>query len=128
MSLDGIGDIHNEVRHVKRGFDKACQTIEAMQALAASTRTSRSASPSTIFATNLDDAKNILAWARTKKLDVVFNMLRFTDNMLGNRDLEETIGFERARRRIHAPVLPRARPGGIGPLAARRSCTCTTPT
>ena len=38
----------------------------------------------TIFATNLEDAKNILAWARAKKLDVVFNMLRFTDNMLGN--------------------------------------------
>src|SRR6476619_1468441 len=30
VSLDGIGDIHNEVRQVKRGFDKACQTIEAM--------------------------------------------------------------------------------------------------
>src|ERR1700754_2780749 len=34
VSLDGIGDVHNQVRDVKRGFDKACQTIEAMQALA----------------------------------------------------------------------------------------------
>ena len=34
VSLDGIGDIHDQVRHVKSGFDKACQTIEAMQALA----------------------------------------------------------------------------------------------
>src|SRR5216110_1519737 len=33
VSLDGIGDIHDQVRHVKRGFDKACETIEAMQAL-----------------------------------------------------------------------------------------------
>ena len=49
---------------------------------------------STIFATNLDDARNILAWARSKKLDVVFNMLRFTDNMLGNRDLEASVGFK----------------------------------
>ena len=38
VSLDGIGDIHNQVRHVERGFDKACQTIAAMQELAASTR------------------------------------------------------------------------------------------
>ena len=37
VSLDGIGEVHNEVRDVKRGFDKACQTIEAMQALAAET-------------------------------------------------------------------------------------------
>src|SRR6202008_2626697 len=35
VSLDGIGDIHDQVRHVQRGFDKACETIEAMQALAA---------------------------------------------------------------------------------------------
>src|SRR5918912_193205 len=34
VSLDGIGDIHNQVRQVKAGFDKAVQTIEAMQALA----------------------------------------------------------------------------------------------
>ena len=33
VSLDGIGDIHDQVRHVKRGFDKACETITAMQAL-----------------------------------------------------------------------------------------------
>src|SRR3954462_6656912 len=34
VSLDGIGDVHDQGRHVQRGFDKACQTIEAMQALA----------------------------------------------------------------------------------------------
>ena len=45
VSLDGIGDVHNEVRDVKRGFEKACQTIEAMQALAAETPGFRSASP-----------------------------------------------------------------------------------
>src|SRR5438094_38010 len=30
VSLDGIGDIHNQVRHVQRGFDKACETIRTM--------------------------------------------------------------------------------------------------
>jgi len=94
VSLDGIGDIHNEVRQVKRGFDKACQTIDAMQALAEKHPMFSFGIASTIFATNLEDARNILAWARTKKLDVVFNMLRFTDNMLGNRDLEESVGFK----------------------------------
>jgi sulfatase maturation enzyme AslB (radical SAM superfamily) len=94
VSLDGIGDIHNEVRQVKRGFDKACQTIEAMQALAAKHSNFSFGIAATIFATNLEDARNILAWARTKKLDVVFNMLRFTDNMLGNRDLEASVGFK----------------------------------
>jgi MoaA/NifB/PqqE/SkfB family radical SAM enzyme len=93
VSLDGIGDVHNQVRDVKRGFDKACQTIEAMQALSARHPQFSFGIASTIFATNLEDAGNILTWARAKKLDVVFNMLRFTDNMLGNRDLEEKVGF-----------------------------------
>jgi MoaA/NifB/PqqE/SkfB family radical SAM enzyme len=95
VSLDGIGDVHNQVRDVKRGFDKACQTIEAMQKLAAEHDNFQFGIASTIFATNLEDANNILGWAREKKLDVVFNMLRFTDNMLGNRNLEEKIGFRR---------------------------------
>src|SRR5712691_3965938 len=33
VSLDGIGDVHDQVRHVTRGFEKASETIEAMQVL-----------------------------------------------------------------------------------------------
>ena len=93
VSLDGIGDVHNQVRDVKRGFEKASRTIEAMQALAATHDNFQFGIASTIFATNMEDAENILAWARTKGLDVVFNMLRFTDAMLHNKELQEKIGF-----------------------------------
>ncbi len=93
VSLDGVGDVHDQVRHVKRGFDKASQTIEAMQALAARSPHFQFGLASTIFAKNLEDANRIREWARSKNLDIVFNMLRFTDNMLHNRDLEATIGF-----------------------------------
>jgi MoaA/NifB/PqqE/SkfB family radical SAM enzyme len=93
VSLDGIGDVHDQVRAVKKGFDKASQTIEAMQALAGKHDNFSFGIASTIFATNLTDAENILAWARHKGLDVVFNMLRFTDAMLHNKELEEKIGF-----------------------------------
>src|SRR5213083_708091 len=93
VSLDGIGDIHDQVRHVKRGFDKASETIEAMQSLAESYPGFQFGIAATIFSSNLDDAQNILAWARTKKLDVVFNMLRFTDAMLNNKELQPEIGF-----------------------------------
>jgi MoaA/NifB/PqqE/SkfB family radical SAM enzyme len=93
VSLDGIGNIHDEVRHVKSGFDKACRTIEAMQSLAARNRGFQFGIAATIFAKNLEDARNILTWARARKLDIVFNMLRFTDNMLNNRELEAGIRF-----------------------------------
>lgn len=93
VSIDGVGDVHNQVRNVKRGFDKAGQTIDAMQALAEQNPHFQFGIASTIFSTNLEDAENILAWARTRKLDIVFNMLRFTDNMLNNKELEEAIHF-----------------------------------
>ncbi len=93
VSLDGVGDIHDQVRHVKSGFDKALKTVEAMQALAARTPSFQFGLAATIFATNLEDAENLLAWARARDLDIVFNMLRFTDNMLNNKELESTIGF-----------------------------------
>jgi MoaA/NifB/PqqE/SkfB family radical SAM enzyme len=95
VSLDGVGEIHDQVRHVKRGFEKASQTIEAMTALAAQVPQFQFGLAATIFATNMDDARRLLAWARAKDLDIVFNMLRFTDAMLGNRDLEESIGLNR---------------------------------
>jgi sulfatase maturation enzyme AslB (radical SAM superfamily) len=94
VSLDGIGDVHDQVRAVKNGFDKASKTIEAMQALAGEYPNFSFGIASTIFAKNLEDAENILTWARTKNLDVVFNMLRFTDAMLHNGHLKETIGFQ----------------------------------
>jgi MoaA/NifB/PqqE/SkfB family radical SAM enzyme len=95
VSLDGIGNVHDQVRHVARGFDKASETIAAMQTLSEECANFQFGLAATIFATNLDDAQNILAWARTKKLDIVFNMLRFTDAMLNNRDLQPAIGFDR---------------------------------
>jgi sulfatase maturation enzyme AslB (radical SAM superfamily) len=93
VSLDGIGDVHNQVRAVKNGFDKASKTIDAMQALAETHPNFQFGIASTIFAKNLEDAENILTWARTKGLDVVFNMLRFTDAMLHNKELQANIGF-----------------------------------
>jgi MoaA/NifB/PqqE/SkfB family radical SAM enzyme len=95
VSLDGIGDIHNQVRQVKNGFDRACQTIEAMESLARRHSNFQFGLAATIFATNLEDANNILAWARTRNLDIVFNMLRFTDAMLNNKALEEKIAFRK---------------------------------
>jgi MoaA/NifB/PqqE/SkfB family radical SAM enzyme len=91
VSLDGIGEIHDQVRQVKRGFDKAGETITAMEALARKHANFQFGIAATIFTTNMQDARNILKWSRARNLDIVFNMLRFTDAMLGNRELESTI-------------------------------------
>jgi MoaA/NifB/PqqE/SkfB family radical SAM enzyme len=101
VSIDGVGEMHNQVRKVKKGFEKANQTIRAMQELQKKHRFNFGVS-TTIFHMNLDDAENILAWAKKEKLDIVFNMVRFTDAMLGNEELEvkwKPVGPEEERMR-----------------------------
>ncbi len=102
VSIDGVGDVHDTVRKVNRGFDKANETIRAMQALQKRHPHFNFGISTTIFSQNLDDAGNILSWARENDLDVVFNMVRFTDPMLGNADLAgkcRPIGPDEARMR-----------------------------
>lgn len=94
VSLDGIGEVHSQVRNVKDAFNKAGKTIDAMRVLAAKHANFQFGIAATIFDKNIDDAKRIREFARDNHLDVVFNMLRFTDNMLHNKDLEATIGFQ----------------------------------
>ncbi len=91
VSIDGVGDMHNQVRQVKRGFEKANETIRAMKELQKKHPFNFGIS-TTIFHMNLDDAENILAWARSEDLDIVFNMVRFTEPMLGNTELAATAG------------------------------------
>ncbi|MBI1872860.1 MAG: radical SAM protein [Acidobacteria bacterium] len=89
LSIDGVGELHDSIRHVRRGFEKANKTISAMKALQARFRFNFGIS-STLFTRNLDDAENLLTWAKKERLDIVFNMVRFTDPMLGNGDLKDT--------------------------------------
>jgi MoaA/NifB/PqqE/SkfB family radical SAM enzyme len=101
VSIDGVNEMHGNVRNVKRAFEKAGKTIKAMQDLQQKYRFNFGIS-STIFSMNLDDADNILAWAKKEKLDIVFNMVRFTDAMLGNSELQgelKPIGVEEQRMR-----------------------------
>ena len=88
VSIDGVGQVHDRVRNVPRGFEKAIDTIRAMQALQ-KLRTFNFGISTTIFSQNMDDATNIERWARRENLDIVFNMVRFTDAMLANSDLAD---------------------------------------
>jgi hypothetical protein len=116
VSIDGVGEMHNDVRAVKRGFEKANQTIRAMQELQKKHAFNFGIS-TTIFHKNLDDAENILAWAKSEKLDIVFNMVRFTDRDARQQRARDTVRAGGGRR-ADAEVLPRPRADG---LAARRA-------
>ena len=68
----------------------------------------------TIFSRNLASAETILRWARSEKLDIVFNMVRFTEPMLGNGELSEACKPTRKEeRRMHEFFLERVRRGPL---------------
>ena len=89
IAIDGIGRRHDAVRGVSSGFERADETIRTMQDLQQRYRFNIGVS-TTIFSGNLEDAENVLGWARRRRLDIVFNMFRSTDPMLGNGDLVDT--------------------------------------
>ncbi len=109
VSIDGVGEMHNEVRQVKNGFAKANETIAAMRDLQKRVPFNFGVS-ATIFNRNIDDCENILAWARKEHLDIVFNMVRFSDPMLGNADLSKTVKpIGRDEERLRQFFLDRVR-------------------
>ena len=95
VSLDGIGDVHDQVRARQ---ERLRQGLADDRGDAGAVEEARRTSPfgiaSTIFATNLDGRGEHPRLGAHQGLDVVFNMLRFTDAMLHNKELEETIGFK----------------------------------
>jgi hypothetical protein len=79
-----------------------------MQALAKEYSNFQFGIAATIFSMNLEDAENILAWSKSHGLDVVFNMLRFTEHMLNNKGLEDKIHFrQREEEFMHKFFLDR---------------------
>lgn len=109
VSIDGVGEMHGDVRHVKRAFEKAGETIRAMRELQQSYRFNFGIS-TTIFSKNLDDADNILRWAQEENLDIVFNMVRFTEAMLGNDDLSNGLApMAREEQQMREFFLARVR-------------------
>ena len=117
VSIDGIGEMHNEVRQVKRGFEKANETIRAMQALQKRYRFNFG-----ISTTHLPQEPR----RRREHPGVGEDRRTSTSSSTwcaSPTRCSATASSPRRcrpsgrRRRAHAPVLPRSRPDG---LAARR--------
>ena len=127
VSIDGVGEMHNEVRQVKRGFDKANETIRAMQELQKRVPFNFGIS-TTIFNKNIDDAENILAWAKQGEA-----RHRLQHGPLHRADARQRRSRRRpasrsAARRSACGSSSSSASGWIRCSTARTTSTCTTPT
>lgn len=85
LSMDGVGDVHNAVRNNPKAFANLDATVRALVAL-------RRRIPfnlvlaCTFTHTNVDDAENVLAYARAHGVYAIFRRA-FTINRIANREI-----------------------------------------
>jgi MoaA/NifB/PqqE/SkfB family radical SAM enzyme len=86
VSLDGVGGAHEEIRRVWHAFERAMDTVRAMQELQKKKFFNFGVS-FTFTAQNLEEGERIYELCKKENLDVVFSIARYSELAFGNMDL-----------------------------------------
>jgi len=114
ISLDGIEDLHNEVRGLRKAFVTTRTTIDTLRAKGVSLQLQ-----STITAPNLYGIGRTLAWAMARDLDVVFRQGTVITR-LDNRDSVQSVSLAEDQRSFLADFLRSERLNSFTKSPARR--------
>lgn len=95
ISLDGIDEVHNEIRRVPRAFEKTSETILRIKKLQEHPDNRMRLSVNcTITRKNLYDLKNITDWCRRHGVHLNFIIAEFSENFYSNEEAEEQLRIE----------------------------------
>ena len=89
VSLDGVGDAHEDIRRVWHAFERAMETVRAMQELQKKKFFNFGVS-FTFTAQNLEEGNRIYELCKKENLSVVFAIARYSELAFGNMDLVES--------------------------------------
>ena len=89
VSLDGIGDAHEDIRRVWNAFERAMASVRELQELQKKKFFNFGVS-FTFTSQNLDEGQRIYDFCRKEDLNVVFSIARYSELAFGNMDLEES--------------------------------------
>ena len=89
VSLDGVGDAHEDIRRVWKAFERAMDTIHEMQELQKRKFFNFGVS-FTFTAQNLEEGERIYELCKKEDLNVVFAIARYSELAFGNMDLVES--------------------------------------
>jgi MoaA/NifB/PqqE/SkfB family radical SAM enzyme len=89
VSLDGVGDAHEDIRRVWHAFERAMGTVRAMQELQKEKFFNFGVS-FTFTAQNLEEGERIYELCKRENLNVVFSIARYSELAFGNMDLVES--------------------------------------
>jgi len=92
ISLDGIDEVHNEIRRVPRAFEKTSETILRIKELQEHPHNKMRLSVNcTITRKNLYDLENITDWCRQRSVHLNFIIAEFSENFYSNEEAEEQL-------------------------------------
>ena len=92
VSLDGIGEVHDEIRNVPRAFERTSQTILKVQELQQLHHNRMRLNVNcTITKKNLPDLENLIDWCRRHNVYANFIIAEFSENYYSNEDAEEQL-------------------------------------
>ena len=89
VSLDGVGDAHEDIRRVWNAFERAMDTVREMQELQKRKFFNFGVS-FTFTAQNLEEGERLYELCKKEDLSVVFAIARYSELAFGNMDLVES--------------------------------------
>ena len=89
VSLDGVGEAHEDIRRVWHAFERAMDTVREMQELQKKKFFNFGVS-FTFTAQNLEEGERIYELCKKENLNVVFSIARYSELAFGNMDLAES--------------------------------------
>ena len=92
ISLDGIDQVHNEIRRVPRAFERTSETILRIKELQEHPHNKMRLSVNcTITRKNLYDLENINNWCKRHSVHLNFIIAEFSENFYSNEEAEEQL-------------------------------------
>ena len=98
VSLDGVGEMHNQVRGVPGAFDKVMENVAFMKDLQKEVPFGMSLDP-TIFSMNVREMQKLQDLADRLKLPITFQFAAMADGYYNNSNLEDVITVDKEGRK-----------------------------
>jgi MoaA/NifB/PqqE/SkfB family radical SAM enzyme len=93
VSLDGVGETHDQVRGVPGAFEKVMENVKFMQQLQKDVPFNMSLDP-TIFSMNVHELQKLQDLADELKLPITFQFAAVADDYYHNSNLENVLNFD----------------------------------
>jgi len=104
VSIDGVAEVHDEIRGVKGAFNRAFETVKRLNKISKKYEINVGVS-TVIMRQNVDKYKEIKKWLQKNKINGGFQIVGFHKDFLNNKDKEGDLGIDLSVKKDFLRVL-----------------------